>query len=260
MNILKSCSTPLNWLLYSLSGLIFAFFIGWLILAKVNFGYAWLHDAMNIQQHAEKYGPQNRYRNGFQYTDKQEHIRLFSAINTAVHHQGSGLKDIKYQHNKGRNLGVLLRHAEVLHLKDVANLLNILKYIALGAAIIWFFYIVLFQQNKAPTPNFKQQSLIMLAVAALCGISILLIGPTTIFYTFHEWIFPENHKWFFYYQESLMTILMKAPDLFGAIALLLSFLSLLIFVSLNLCVYHFINNKKRLPKHGELRQKPAKHK
>ena len=254
MNILKSCSTPLNWLLYSLSGLIFAFFIGWLILAKVNFGYTWLHDAMNIQQHAEKYGPQNRYRNGFQYTNKQEHIRLFSAINTAVHQQGRGLKDITYQHNNGRNLGVLLRHAEVLHLKDVANLLDILKYIAVSAGLIWFFYIVLFQQNKTPTPNFKQQSLIMLAVAALCGISILLIGPTTIFYTFHEWIFPENHKWFFYYQESLMTILMKAPDLFGAIALLLTFLSLLIFVSLNLCVYHFLNNKGNSPKRGKLRQ------
>lgn len=47
---------------------------------------------------------------------------------------------------------------------------------------------------------------------------LIWIGPTRVFYTLHEWVFPSDHQWMFSYQESLMTTLMKAPDLFAAIA------------------------------------------
>ena len=53
------------------------------------------------------------------------------------------------------------------------------------------------------------------------------------FYALHEWIFPDNHQWFFYYQESLMTVLMKAPDLFGAISVLIALLAIPIYLLLN---------------------------
>jgi hypothetical protein len=37
----------------------------------------------------------------------------------------------------------------------------------------------------------------------------------------HVWVFPADHQWFFYYQDSLMSTLMKAPYLFGYIAVAL---------------------------------------
>jgi hypothetical protein len=47
-----------------------------------------------------------------------------------------------------------------------------------------------------------------------------------VFYGLHTWIFPPGHAWFFYYQDSLMTMMMKAPELFAYIALTLAVVSL----------------------------------
>ncbi len=228
--------TPISWVLYSLCGLILAFLLSWLILAKFNFGYAWLHDTLEIQQHAERYGPQNRYRKNFQLTNKQEKVRLFAAINSSIHNHGSGLSTIKYKHKNGKELGALLHQAEIIHLKDVANLLDTLKVIAAIACATWIIFVILFSRRRIPRPNFKQQILGITAFVALASLLVILIGPVTVFYAFHEWIFPENHKWFFYYQESLMTILMKAPDLFGVIALFLTTLAMALFIAINVAI------------------------
>jgi hypothetical protein len=45
-------------------------------------------------------------------------------------------------------------------------------------------------------------------------------------------VFPEGHQWFFYYQDSLMSTLMKAPYLFGYIALALLVLTLALLTAL----------------------------
>ena len=239
--------TPISWVLYSLCGLIIAFLLSWLILAKFNFGYAWLHDTLKIQQHAEKYGPQNRYRKNFQFTNKQEKVRLFAQINSSIHNHGTGLSAIKYKHKNGRELGTLLHHAEIVHLKDVANLLDTLKVMAAIAFSTWAILVILFWRRTIPQPNFKQQIIGITAFVALASLLVILMGPVTVFYAFHEWIFPENHKWFFYYQESLMTILMKAPDLFGAIALFLTGLALIFFIAINAATYQAFQfrDKKR---------------
>ena len=226
--------TPICWVLYSLCGLITAFLFSWIILAQFNFGYSWLHNTLQIQQHADKYGPQNRYRKNFQFTNSQEKIRLFAAINTSIHNHGAGLSAIKYTHPNGKELGTLLHHAEIIHLKDVANLLDVLKIMGLVACVIWLTFVTLFSLRKIPIPNFKQQILGITAFVSVSSLLVLLIGPVSVFYAFHEWIFPEDHKWFFYYQESLMTILMKAPDLFGVIAILLTCLAMVIFIAMNI--------------------------
>ena len=240
-------TTAISWALYSLCGLILAFFLSWMLLAQFDFGYSLLHDTMKIQQHSNKYGPQNRYRKNFQLTDKQEKVRLFAAINTSIHNHSEGLSSIKYQRSNGKPLGTLLHHAEIVHLKDVANLLDVLKVIALFAVAIWIFFIVLFSCKKISMPNFKQQILGIIALILIAGALVWLIGPVSVFYAFHEWIFPDNHKWFFYYQESLMTILMKAPDLFGAIALFLTGLALIFFIAINAATYQAFQfwDKKR---------------
>ncbi len=237
MNYFKHSIPPISWVIYTLCGLICAFFISWILLAKVNFAYAWLHDAMDIQQHSRQYGPQNRYRHSFQYTNKTEHIRLFSAINTAIHNQGTGLSAIQYHHSNGSMIDNLLHRAEIIHLKDVANLLDVLKYLGAGATLIWLMLAAIYRFKLLPEPNLKQQTKSIMSLVGLIALVVFIIGPVSVFYTFHEWVFPHNHQWFFYYQESLMTILMKAPDLFGFIAILLTSLALIIFLCINLAVH-----------------------
>ena len=56
----------------------------------------------------------------------------------------------------------------------------------------------------------------LLAVVSM--LAVIAIGTKKVFYTAHTLIFPAGHQWFFYYEESLMTMLMQAPDLFAAIA------------------------------------------
>jgi len=59
-------------------------------------------------------------------------------------------------------------------------------------------------------------------------------GAKAIFYQLHIMIFPTDHQWFFYYQDSLMSTLMKAPDLFAGIAMQILGLSVVIFIVVGL--------------------------
>tara|TARA_Y100000588_G_scaffold356149_1_gene412087 strand:- start:498 stop:764 length:267 start_codon:yes stop_codon:yes gene_type:complete len=68
-----------------------------------------------------------------------------------------------------------------------------------------------------------------IALSAITTGVVFALGPKQVFYWFHIKVFPEGHQWFFYYQESLMSTLMKAPDLFGFIAVLIAVLTLSIF-------------------------------
>lgn len=74
----------------------------------------------------------------------------------------------------------------------------------------------------------------LLGFSALTTITLILFGPTKMFYWLHTKIFPHNHQWFFYYQESLMTTLMKAPDLFGFIATIWAVTAILLFITIQL--------------------------
>jgi hypothetical protein len=65
---------------------------------------------------------------------------------------------------------------------------------------------------------------------AAIATATLLIGPVKAFYWLHTLVFPPGHEWFFYYEDSLMSTMMKAPDLFGYIALLWASLSLLLLI------------------------------
>jgi hypothetical protein len=49
---------------------------------------------------------------------------------------------------------------------------------------------------------------------------VWVVGPVQVFYVLHELVFPAGHEWFFYYQDSLMSMMMQAPNLFGPIAVL----------------------------------------
>ena len=71
---------------------------------------------------------------------------------------------------------------------------------------------------RLPSPPLGRYLAGLASAAAVLAIGVIAVGPTRVFYTAHTLIFPAGHQWFFYYEESLMTMLMKAPDLFAAIA------------------------------------------
>lgn len=228
-----SIAYKLNAILFSLCLLIGSLFLSWLVLAQTNFAYPALYSLMNIDQHIDKYGPQNRYRNHFETTDKPEHIRLFSEIVTAIHDVGEGLSKITYHAPSGQPINSLLRNAEVIHLQDVANLIDYFYLASFVAIMLTVLFITGFKYKNIKLPSLKQQALGILIFSIITFISTLIIGPVKVFYALHVWIFPDNHQWFFYYQESLMTVLMKAPDLFGAISILIAILGIVIYLVLN---------------------------
>ncbi|PLA74245.1 DUF1461 domain-containing protein [Hydrogenovibrio sp. SC-1] len=194
--------------------LLLCFWGSWLTLAQVNFGYPVWHDYAGIGDHIDRYAPLNLYRKGFEETSSETRYQLFADIVKAIHHQGKGLENLTYETSQYRV--ALLRPAEIIHLKDVSHLISILQKAALYGLIIWLFWTgFLIYRRRYPA---SRQLLTSGALGALAlMIPLLIWGPETVFYQLHIWIFPEQHQWFFYYQESLMSTMMKAPDLFGYI-------------------------------------------
>lgn len=200
-----------------LSLLIVAFWLAWQLLVPVDFGYRAAYSLLAIDQHVEKYGPQNRYKQDFAKTTAAEQQRLFGAIVHEIQHGGSGLRRINYTTTDGRRYS-LLREAEAVHLQDVANLITLFDHVAWVALAVLATTIVLMKRAAQPAPSVLRMLSGLGMLVGLCGLILLVIGPTQTFYWLHTQIFPADHEWFFYYQDSLMTTLMKAPDLFGFIA------------------------------------------
>jgi len=203
------------WFLALLSGFVACLFIAWKVMAASDYGYPLFYDVYDINEHIERYAPQNRHISGFQVTDRQQHEALFSAIVTAVHNQGEGLEEITFL--RGDDAVTLLRHAEVVHLQDVANLIDVFDLAGVLALVLFILLAGILVYLNRP-PSWKHQLMLLAGVVLVCTATVLAIGPKTVFYKFHVWLFPPQHQWFFYYQDSLMTTLMHAPQLFGGIA------------------------------------------
>jgi hypothetical protein len=240
INSLSRLVIPLVTVLYSLSTLVVAFSISWVLLFNINFAYSGFHDVLEISKVIEQYGPLNRHRNDFELTDKTEHQRLFAAINKAVHHQGEGLSEIVYLKPDAQVIDSLLHQTEIIHLQDVANLLDQLKVLSYLVVFFWGIVLLLYRFTPLVMPGFKQQLLGIISLILVFGLLVGVAGPVDVFYALHEWVFPSGHQWFFYYEDSLMSTLMKAPDLFGVISLLLSAVAVVIFALLNWAGVAFI--------------------
>ena len=144
-------------------------------------------------------------------------IYLFNQISDAVHAGGKGLADIQFTDKFGKTKA-LLHDSEIVHLQDVANLIDKLDLAGAIALLILLAGLTILRIHKV-RPRWKVQLGIFVGLLSVIGAVVLIAGPTAVFYQLHVWIFPDNHQWFFYYQESLMSTLMKAPVLFGGIAL-----------------------------------------
>ncbi|WP_096086301.1 DUF1461 domain-containing protein [Agaribacterium haliotis] len=219
-------------LLYSLSILLLSLSLAWLLLAPLNFLYPLWHDYGVIEQGIERYAPENRYKAGFADTSAEQRYELFAQINRAIHQHGEGLAQISYESATSGGPQLLLREPEVVHLQDVANLMDVLAWVV--AANIALFVLLLFwgRRTKGLLPGVKQVLAFNLALIVLLTALVLMIGPTAVFNQLHIWVFPAEHQWFFYYQESLMSTMMLAPVLFAYIAGLLLLVSVLILLML----------------------------
>lgn len=220
----------LRWLCLTFISFCLAIGISWIVLTPLNFGYQQLYSAINIDQHIATYAPKNIHKKDFQQTDEQERFRLFADIVTAIHQQGEGLAGLAYHTPQGQRIDSLLTHDEVVHLEDVAILIDRMRFLLLVLSVIFVGLLIWMYRSRQTMPSFR--SILLSAIIALLAMTaiILLIGPHKVFYQLHIWAFPAEHKWFFFYEESLMSTMMKAPDLFAYIAILLVLLALPIFI------------------------------
>lgn len=232
-NMRKSILQATRWALVLLLFWL-ALFFSWTSLSAVDFLFPLLYKHLEIGKSIDKYGPQNRYKHNFSSTTEVERRALFSQIVVAINNQGEGLEEIVYHDAQGQVTDQLLRPEEVVHLQDVADLISLLRNVTMIAAAIvgLLLFYAWSRRTDMDFPSQKQAwSGILIFLVALMAV-LVVIGPTDVFYWLHTKIFPADHQWFFYYQESLMTTLMKAPIIFGYISVFIVLLTLIYFVVL----------------------------
>jgi hypothetical protein len=217
-----------------LFGLPAAAYLAWIALSAVDFLYPWLYTQLEISAHIERFGPENRYREGFELTTDAQRIALFGRIVEAINNDGRGLAALSYRPGDNAASIPLLRPPEIEHLRLVGAMVTDLRCAGLVA-------LVLFAATVGILAYTRVQPTRMLRVAGIAfGIGT---AGTLVFASFdvtesgwfarlHDWAFPPDHQWFFYYQDSLMTTLMKAPDLFGPMAIALAGVTVAIYLLL----------------------------
>jgi hypothetical protein len=191
----------------------------WWLLAKADFGYAYLHDHAGIRKHIAHFAPKNIYRHDFENTSKQKRLELFRGIVAAIQNKGAGLEELSYLDNKGRRNSLLIDE-EITHLKDVANLLEKGALVLGFCVLVWLCLVFYLRYKHYSLPPVRQQFANLLLIVLFIAVFVSVIGVDTIFNQLHIWAFPKHHQWLFYYEESLMSTMMKAPDLFAYIALM----------------------------------------
>jgi hypothetical protein len=214
------------------AALLAALYAAWQMSAAANFLYPFWYDVFAIDEHIAEFGPENRYRQGFEFTSDEERYRLFGAIVDGIQDGGRGLDGLQYYAPDGRRLGVLLRPPEITHLRDVANLVATLRPWGWAAWVYCVIHLILIRRRRWPVPSPLRVIGVTAAVAAVLTGVLLLVGPRRVFYRLHELIFPPDNQWFFYYQDSLMSTMMKAPYLFGGLGAQLALLTIVVFVML----------------------------
>ncbi len=208
------------WPVFFVAQLLSLALLSWHIAAQVHFAYPLGYQLLGLQQHIAEFAPLNRHKVQFEYTSPEEHWRLFGEISDAVQHSGRGLQNINYLLRDGQSTA-LMHDAEIIHLQDVANLIDRFYGVGIAAMGIWLFLSVVAIWQKWQPPSNNKILTGFLAGIGLSSLGVLAIGSTRVFYWLHEQVFPDGHQWFFYYQDSLMTTLMKAPDIFAFISIFL---------------------------------------
>jgi len=215
------------WPIYVITLFLSTLLISWHSLATVDFGYSKAYQWLSIPDHIQRFAPTNRNRKYFETTNQEDHLRLFSEIVDSIQDGGKGLADIRYQY-KDQSI-TLLHKAEVIHLEDVAVLIDTLYPVGILMILISMLLMFIIHKLKPPPPTFFQATAGIGVLLTGIVATLIIAGPKAVFYWLHVQVFPEGHQWFFYYQDSLMTTLMKAPDLFGLMGAYVSLLALILY-------------------------------
>lgn len=244
--------TYLAWGGYSIISLLLSIWIAWHALAQCNFLYPVWYSALDIEQTVKTFAPKNKYKPQFQHTDTTEHKRLFAEIVTAVQNSGDGLSKIYYFDMQGERIEQLLTTDEIVHLQDVANFIDRLNWFGSLLMMIALVWLATMYVLNIFMPSINRLLSSMLIVVLLTLLMVIVLGAQDIFYWLHIQIFPEDHPWFFYYEDSLMSTLMQAPILFAPMSmqLVLSgmivwYLHLMLLNKLNLRCFHVYEKNNR---------------
>tara|TARA_B100000676_G_C18023033_1_gene813839 strand:- start:572 stop:1330 length:759 start_codon:yes stop_codon:yes gene_type:complete len=218
-------AATLVWFFYAVTTVLLSILISWALYSQANYGYGFWYQQLDIGAHIQEYGPQNRFRTGFEQLPAAQHRLAFEQIRDAVHSHGEGLATITYT-PPGRAAVPLLHDAEVRHLQDVADLIDAGRWLMLALALLCLPLALLCIRLGIPS----MASRIGITVFGLGAVIawLAIAGPTQVFYQFHLWLFPAENQWFFYWEDSLMSTLMKAPVLFGGIAVVIALGALLL--------------------------------
>lgn len=217
--------------------LLVSLFSFWKISSQINHLYHFWHNNIGIEKTISIYAPKNRYgKKDFELTTIQERSFVFNKIVKAINSGGKNLDEINYL-DKNNNKIKFLTEEEIIHLKDVAEIIATINYCFSIIIPAWVVLLVItlisskFKNKIQPRNNILflipdiSLKLSIIHIVFFCAVTFLaiaIIGHVDFFYWLHKELFPDNHKWFFYYQESLMSTFMQAPDLFGYIALQIS--------------------------------------
>ena len=230
------------WPLFFITQIIALALASWHLSAQFHFAYPLGYQLLGLEQHIAEFAPLNRFKEDFEFTNATEHWRLFSEISDAVQDSGRGLQNISYQLSNGQTTS-LMHEAEIIHLQDVANLID--RFYATGSICfaLWFLLIAFALWKKWLPPSNKKVLGGFLLGLTIITLAIVIIGAKDVFYWLHVQVFPEGHQWFFYYQDSLMTTLMKAPDIFAFISVFLLVI-LIVLWSLSLMSFKYAINHR----------------
>jgi len=218
---------------YSMLLWVVALWLAWLALAAVGFLYPLAYGWLDIGTTLQTYVPQNRFgKQGYHVSDMAQHLQHFAAISHAIHNQGEGLAQLSYHDAQGKVLGLLLTRDEVLHLQDVARLVTGGMAVGAVATLLWLAWLALMAKGWR-LPSLGVLLLGSAGVLVVLAAVLSAFGFESVFYALHRWIFPADHAWFFYYQDSLMSSLMQAPNLFAVIGVAWLVLSLMFLLLLH---------------------------
>ncbi len=216
------------WVITALVGFLLSLIIAWHVLSPLNFFYSQWYSVIGIDENIAEYGPLNRNRKDFATTGRVEHERLMAELVAAINNGGKGLTTIEYKDNKGSVIDTLLTDAEITHMRDVAQLIHWMNLCAAALATVLIILLAWAHMTAIKMPSLSGLFIKMAALLAVLAVFVLIIGPVKLFYQLHVWLFPAKHQWFFYYEDSLMTTMLKAPVIFGPIAIALLLTALIV--------------------------------
>ncbi|PLX65916.1 MAG: hypothetical protein C0603_13150 [Denitrovibrio sp.] len=204
-------------------------YAGWFASYSNYFFFPVIYELEDIRGNVFEYAPKNTAgKEDFVFVSSGAHLKIFGEMLRGVNNEGEGLDEITYRSNNVRKK--FLTSNELTHLQDVADMITMLKSFMKLILVLLVSVVGTMVVGRVYPFNLSRVLWSMGAFIAGLGLLINKYGFVKIFYFMHDATFPKNHEWFFYYEDSLMSTLLKAPDSFVPMGVVLGFCSLVSFI------------------------------